>query len=131
QFEAGDAPLGKVTIEADNCAFGLDPTGAVLRLWDVHQLDRVLGALSYAGEGSLLSPRSSFALRYDEQGRPRPVDDERVEVDGLVLTDFQFAELAAHEVASSAVVRWSAPLQTEAPPGARPDRLHLPNLVEE
>jgi hypothetical protein len=121
---------GEISIEATACV--LAPEGekhaALIRLAGAARPEPILQALDWSGQGSVLAAGTQFVAWYDADGRRHAIDDRLVTIDGLVRTGFEFAAPTATTAAACEIVRWSAPLRSDEPPGVRAASLVLPRF---
>jgi hypothetical protein len=101
---------------------------ALIRLAGAARPEPILAALDWSGQGSVLAAETQFVAWYDGDGRRHAIDDRLVTIDGLVRTDFEFAAPTATTAAACEIVRWSAPLRSDEPPGVRAASLVLPRF---
>ncbi|MEX2112597.1 MAG: protein kinase [Pirellulales bacterium] len=120
--------LGAVVVTVIDSALVTNPQGALLILAGPERPEPLLRAISWNGQGSLVTAETAVAVWRGSEGREQPLPEDELEVAGLVRSDVTFAG-AAHEPPPSAsrITRWNAPLQSDSPPGCDTSVLFLPD----
>jgi serine/threonine protein kinase len=124
---AGEDDPGRLSIDAVDCVFAPREGGLLLSFLGKRPSTQSLRAIQWTGQGSLLAPATSFAGWRDDRGSSTSLDSASIRVDGLVLSQLQFAEAQSAEPAASQVVRWTAPIRSDKPPGIDSARLSAPS----
>jgi hypothetical protein len=115
---------GKVTIDARNCIFDIDPArGALLELSAADHTSPLESRIDWTGEGSLVPDGLATAarIRYAEDAAAPAVVE--VPFEGLIASTYQFAGGLSHEPADAEVADCDAPRRSPLPPGIRPGDL--------
>ncbi len=88
----------------------------------------VLAALDWSCQDSLISPGTTVAIWQQDQTR-ETLPDDALPLEGLVASQFDFADEAASNPGASKLQRWLAPMRTESPPGIGDDLPQPPDIV--
>lgn len=108
---------GRVAIHARNCVL-VPPHGeALIRLEGSEHPGRLLQAIVWRGQGSVLAEESPLVQWRRGDGQSRLAADEALSFEGLVRSSLGFAGAADARPASSQLIRWQAPLAAADPPG--------------
>ncbi|MEX0938410.1 MAG: protein kinase [Pirellulales bacterium] len=126
---AGENDPGRLSIDAVDCVFAPRDRGLLLNFLGERPSMEELRAIQWTGQGSLLAPATSFAGWRDDRGSSTPLDSASIRVDGLVLSQLDFAEAKSAQPAASQVVRWTAPIRSDKPPGIDPAQLSAPAAI--
>jgi hypothetical protein len=118
--------VGRITIRAAGCAFSPAEGIPLLSLAGTSPPGRLLNALEWTGQGSLVDPEAIIAGWIMENGRVRSMDDAAVSIAGLVRGAVTFAGPADSGPAASQITRWQVPLLTPDAPGIDPRMLAWP-----
>lgn len=114
---------GGVSIQADRCALVPGPQWPVLRFVGPESPERLLRAIQWIGQGSLVSPDTAIAQWVQPDGQTHTLDEAWLSMAGLVRSAVAFAGPTETGPAASRLVRWQAPLRSPDPPGIDPRRL--------
>jgi serine/threonine-protein kinase len=125
--ELEDEP-GTLAIEASDCAFFPAPGAALIALDGAQRPGRVLEALQWTGQGSVVAVDAPLAVWRGVGGLVHEADESGVQVEGIVRTEVGFAGSADDGPAASRIVRWQVPLRSPEPPGIGDAPLRLPSL---
>lgn len=115
---------GKISILATACVFAPRQGRPLVRIHSIEPPRRIMDALHWNGQGSLVAPRVSIFGWFGPNSRQMVVDEAELSIAGLVRSEVGFAGPPSNDPTTSRIVRWHAPLQTTAPPGIAPK--HLP-----
>ncbi len=119
--------LAPLSITANGCV--LAPEAGGLLMFTCRRatasLAGKLRGIEWLGGGSLTPPGTSVAIwRHDDATETLP--DDELSMDGLVASAVDFVGPATNDPANSRLKKWSAPVQSEAPPGIADDVPELP-----
>jgi len=117
---------GPIAIQSSGCVFATAEQAALLSFAGPKAPQRLLGAIQWTGQGSLLSSQTVVAQWRQPDGRTVALDDAAVSIAGLARSPLSFAGLAENEPSASRVVRWQGPLRSTAAPGVDPTTLFWP-----
>ncbi|MHB8900911.1 MAG: hypothetical protein ACYC6Y_19360, partial [Thermoguttaceae bacterium] len=115
-----------ISIDARLCVFEPGAAGGLLRFFGAAAPAGLAEAISWTGEGALLTPGLPVAQWIDASGKITALNEEAFSMAGLVRSPVEFAGPFEPAVASSAAIRWQAPLPTADAPGIRPDSVPQP-----
>jgi hypothetical protein len=122
---------GEINVLATACAFVPQPDVPLMRLTGVELPERLLAAIRWSGQGSLVGPHVAMIAWQGPDGRQQALDESSLSVAGLVRSEVQFAgEASSGDPAASRLIRWQAPLQSADPPGIDPTPLLTMNKAE-
>jgi serine/threonine protein kinase len=117
---------GKIAVQAESCAFVPAPRNPLILLVGEGSPERILSALDWTGQGSLISPEAIIAEWKRPMGQARTLDEASVSMAGMVRSAVTFAgDLDAGPTANR-VNRWQVPLRSASPPGIDPRPLVWP-----
>jgi hypothetical protein len=111
---------GEITVLATACAFVPEPGAPLLRLSATEMPQRLLSAVRWSGQGSLVAPHVPIIAWRGPDGREQTVDESSLVIAGLVRSEVEFAGPPSNDPAASRLIRWQAPLQSSEPPGIDP-----------
>ena len=122
------APLSRLTLTAAGCVFDLDrpadrstseATRPALIAWMSNRLpSNWKTAIDWQMEGILVSPDIDVIARIDpSSGRRTPIDESRLNIDGLVAARFEFAGPVSSQPADSVLKSSDAPRADATPLG--------------
>ena len=111
---------GEIAVLATACAFVPDAGVPLVRLTGAELPERLLGAMRWSGQGSLVPPHTAIIAWRGSDGRDETVDESALAIAGLVRSEVGFAGAASGDPAASRLMRWQAPLQSADPPGIDP-----------
>ncbi len=122
------AQAGRVLVRATYSVFAPAEGGALVTFHGDGDPMPILHNLTWEGEGTLVTPGTQVALQERPGGMPDRLDDRSVPIEGMVLSEVEFAGPAGAgsvggSAAPSRLLRWSAPLRSSDAPGCNPDRL--------
>jgi len=123
-----DNSLGTITISATDSALDTNPRGGLLILAGVQHPDRLLSAIAWNGQGSLVPPHTAVALWRQGARKQQTLSEDELAVAGLVRSDVEFAGNADGPASASRLTRWQVPLRSDEPPGANTNSLYLPPI---
>jgi eukaryotic-like serine/threonine-protein kinase len=115
---------GEITIVATACAFVPKQGMPLIGLTGAEIPDRLLAAIRWTGQGSLVAPRVPIVAWGMPDGQLQDMDESSLSIAGLVRSDVGFAGPVSNDPTASRLVRWQAPLQSADPPGIDPEPLH-------
>lgn len=118
--------LGRLEIDAGDCAFALASAAALVMYHGETRPGPLLKGLHWSGQGSVVSPRSRLAIWRMPEGRMLAAADEAVPIQGVARGEIGFSGGADEGPAGSRVVRWQGPPSSLHPPGIDGGSLHLP-----
>jgi hypothetical protein len=124
--EGPDDPPGTISVQANACALTMAPRGALLSFIGSRSPQRLLSAVQWTGQDSLVSPEAMVARWVQPDGRDSSLDDAGVSIAGLVRSAVVFAGPAEDSPSASRLVEWQAPLRSSTPPGIDPRALTWP-----
>jgi len=113
-----DSATGPISIQAGNCVFDTHSSSALL-VFEGVKPSQLLGAVSWNGHGSLVTPSASIAQWHARQGTLESVEEDQIEIAGLTRAEVTFAGPIDGPPGASRIVEWQGPLRSEEPPGAR------------
>ncbi len=108
---------GEITVNATACVFALNAKEPLMCFHDAAISERFVRALRWAGQGSLVTPRSPILAVRNSSNHVEIVDESSLSIAGLVRSEVEFAGDASGGAAASRALRWQAPLQSANPPG--------------
>ena len=111
---------GEITVLATACALVPEPGVPLVRVTGAEMPERLLTAVRWSGQGSLVTPRTPIIAWRGPDGRQQAVDESSLSIAGLVRSEVGFAGEASNDPAASRLIRWQAPLQSADPPGIDP-----------
>jgi hypothetical protein len=114
---------GEIAVLATACAFVPEPGVPLVRLMGKEMPGRLLTAIRWTGQGSLVAPQVPILAWRGQDGRQQNVDESSLSIAGLVRSEVGFAGEASNDPAASRLVRWQAPLQSADPPGVATESL--------
>ncbi|MBL9124171.1 MAG: hypothetical protein JNG90_11105, partial [Planctomycetaceae bacterium] len=123
RYAAAEAEPGRIAVTANDCVLALDPQGSLLHFLGTQPPARLLAALEWHGQGSVLAPPGVLAAWQTPGGSTEPVEAARLRIAGLVKSDVGFAGAPRDAFAASRAVRWQVPLRSPDPPGIDETRL--------
>jgi eukaryotic-like serine/threonine-protein kinase len=115
-----------VAISAVGTALDIDRDAALLVLAGAERPERLLQAITWGGEGSLVTPEVVMAEWINRAGKRQVLVEEELEIAGLVRSRAEFAGHAEEGPKASRLLRWQAPLRSPDPPGIDSNRLYSP-----
>jgi len=125
--ESGNSTAdASLRVEASGCVLAPRREGALIVLRTARAPAAALRAVTWRGEGSVVTPSTPTVSWLSGDGEPRTVADARLAIEGLVRTDLGFAGDAEDGPDASRLVRWQVPLRSTRPPGIGDGRLSLP-----
>ena len=117
------AEPGRISVSANDCVLTLHPLGSMLHFAGTQSPARILAAMDWLGQGSVISPQGTIASWQAPGGRSEPVDPGRLRIVGLVKSAVGFAGPARDGIYASRAVQWQVPLVSPDPPGIDETRL--------
>jgi hypothetical protein len=122
------AQAGRVLVRATHSVFAPAEGGALVTFHGDGDPMPIVHNLAWEGEGALVTPGTHVALQERPGGMPQRLDDSSIPIEGLVLSEVEFAGPAGADssggrAAASRLLRWSAPLRSSDAPGCNPNRL--------
>jgi serine/threonine protein kinase len=117
---------GKISVQAESCAFVPGPHNPLIRLSGEGSPQRILSSLDWTGQGSLISPEAVIAQWKRPAGQPRTLDEASVSMAGMVRSAVTFAGDLDVSPTANRVNRWQVPLRSASPPGIDPRPLVWP-----
>jgi hypothetical protein len=96
---------------------------ALLTLAGAEPPGRVVEAVEWSGEGSLIGMEAPVAVWRGPDAGVHPVDDSRLAISGVARSTVEFAGPPAQGPAASRITQWQGPLRSPDPPGADSSRL--------
>jgi serine/threonine-protein kinase len=126
RYERLEANSGSITISATDSVFGGNPHGGLLILSGSQHPRSMLGAITWNGQGSLVTPESAVVLWRNGSGSTQELPEDEMEVAGLVRSSIDFVGPAQGPPGASRITRWQGPLRSADPPGANVSLLSLP-----
>jgi hypothetical protein len=117
---------GQIVISVADSALVTNPGGALLLFCGPHRPDALARAISWNGQGSLITRDAVVALWRSRADKELALGEDKIEIGGLVRSEVEFAGTADGRPAASRITRWQAPLRSAEPPGAATDALFLP-----
>jgi serine/threonine-protein kinase len=117
---------GPITITANDSALAGNPHGGLLVFNGAQHPDRLLQAITWNGQGSIVGGQTAMALWRSGPRRQQNLPDDELEIAGLVRSEVEFAGGAEGPPSASRVIRWQVPLRSADPPGANANSLFLP-----
>ncbi len=121
-----EGELGAVVVAVTDSALVTNPHGTLIILAGPQRPEPLLRAISWSGQGSLVTDDTSVAAWRDATGRQRAIAEDELEIAGLVRSTVTFAGAAHEPPVASRITRWNAPLQSDSPPGCDTSVLYLP-----
>ena len=115
-----------IEISATACALDTNPEGGLLIFVGTERPDRWLRAITWSGEGSLVTPQAAMALWHGPGDKREVLPDDALEIAGLVRSRVEFAGGAQGPPSASRLIRWQAPLRSPEAPGIDSNSLYLP-----
>jgi hypothetical protein len=125
-YSALEQQAGSISIQTNNSVLATNAQSSLLSFVGPVAPERLLSAIEWTGQGSLVVPETMVARWRNAEGRLSVLDDSSVSIAGLVRSTVGFADAADRGPAASRIVRWQAPLQSASPPGADPRGLAWP-----
>jgi hypothetical protein len=119
----GENQPGEMTIVSTQCAFSPKSGEALIRVVGAESPGRLLGAVRWSGQGSLVTPETPIGVWCEPDGRQQPLDESSLAIAGLVRSAVGFAGVVSRDPATSRLVHWQAPLQSADPPGISPNSI--------
>jgi serine/threonine protein kinase len=123
EFTKIAARPGSLSIRANGSAFVTRPDTTLLSFSGASSPERLLSALYWTGQGSLVCSKTVIAGWRRGDGQTEVLDDAAVSMAGLVRSKVGFAGSAEEGPAGSQIVEWQVPLRTSDPPGIDPGGL--------
>ncbi len=117
---------GLIVISVAESVLVTNPRGGLLVFRGEQRPDKLLRAIAWSGQGSLITAKTAVALWYPSGQSSQVLAEDDLAVAGLVRSDVEFAGPADGPPSMSRITRWQAPLQSIDPPGANVDVLYLP-----
>ncbi|MBN2476839.1 MAG: protein kinase [Pirellulales bacterium] len=121
-----EGPPGEISIQTTDCVLAPRRGTGLLCFPGPQSPEVVLRSLSWAGQGTLVTPEAIVAAWVRSDGSPQVLDDEAVSIAGVVRSAVEFAGEASSGPEASRVLRWQAPLRSNEPPGIDPAGAHWP-----
>jgi serine/threonine protein kinase len=121
-----EGQVGRITIRAAGCAFSLSVGAPLLSFIGPSPPGRLLEAVEWTGQGSIVDPQTLIAGWTSEDGQFRSIDDAAVSIAGLVRSSVTFAGPADGGPDASRLTRWQVPVMSPNPPGIDPQMLTWP-----
>jgi serine/threonine-protein kinase len=118
--------LGAIVITVNDSALVTNPRGALLAFAGPQRPAALLRAITWNGQGSLVTDETAVAEWRDAAGREHVLDEDELEIGGLVRSEVSFAGAAYEPPHASRITRWNAPLQSDSAPGCDTSSLRLP-----
>lgn len=114
-----------IEIELINSVFALESTSALVELSGPAVRPDWAEAIRISGDGSLLSPDSVLITQQDAESQLNsPLESEELQVEGLIVDEFEFAGPRSPNPHDSVVVKSRAPRRPGTPmPGIDADQL--------
>jgi hypothetical protein len=126
RYRQTNEEIGAIVVTATDSALVTNPQGALLLLAGPQRPEHLLRAISWNGQGSLVTDDTAVASWRDATGRQRLISEDELEIAGLVRSTVTFDGAAHEPPAASRITRWNAPLQSDSPPGCDTTVLFLP-----
>ncbi len=117
---------GPITISATDCVLEGDRQGGLLVLWGTQRPERLMSAITWSGQGSLVTPHTPMAVWRAGSRKQQVLPENELEVAGLVRSSVEFAGRPDGPPSASRITRWQGPLRSADPPGALTHALSLP-----
>ena len=118
---------GEIAITVSDSALVTNPRGGLLVFSGAERPDALLKAISWNGQGSLVTPDTAVALWRAHGDKAQVLAEDELEIAGLVRSQVDFAGSAAGPPAGSRITRWQVPLRSADPPGANVNSLVVPS----
>jgi len=122
-YQQTEGQPGEVAVQAAGCAFVPQAGTPLLLFCGPDAPTRLVGAMRWTGQGSLVSPGTVIAAWRRPDGGRHALDEAAVSMAGLVRSDVGFAGDRQAGPAANAILRWQAPLQSADAPGIDPRAL--------
>lgn len=115
-----------ISIQADGCALVTRPDAPLLSFVGPVRPERILGAIRWTGQGSLVLPEAVVAAWRKPEGDVQVLDDELVSMAGLVRSKVEFAGPPERGPEANRIVRCQVPLRSASLPGIDPQAIAWP-----
>ncbi|HEX3727500.1 MAG TPA: protein kinase [Pirellulales bacterium] len=125
RYGPGAKPRFGVAISVTDSALATNPRGALLAFVGRERPDRLLNSISWRGHGSLTTPDVAMATWTSRPGKRQALEDDALEVGGLVRSSVQFSGGPDGAASASRLTRWQVPLRSDEPPGINSNSLNL------
>jgi hypothetical protein len=126
RYKQHKPPFGQIRISVADSALVTNPRGGLLIFAGPTRPDELLRAVSWSGQGSLVTPETTVAVWRSRPNREQALAEDELDVDGLVRSDVQFEGSADGRLTASRITDWQAPLQSAEAPGANVNTLYSP-----
>jgi eukaryotic-like serine/threonine-protein kinase len=130
ELDNDDDSNGTIVVNTSACVFAPQETGSLVLFCGQRKpriIGGVLAALDWNCQDSLISPGMTIAAWQHDQAREM-LSDEMLPLEGLVASQFDFADEASSNPSDSKLQRWLAPVRTESTPGIGDDLPQPPDL---
>src|SRR5262249_13815034 len=117
RYRQGDSVPGPIEISVIASVLETGNHGALLEFVGAQRPEESLGAITWTGDGSLVTPSSTIALWLGRGDKRQQLPEDSLEIAGLVRSRVEFAGSAGGPPAGSQVIRWQAPLRSPDAPG--------------
>ena len=129
-----ETPLSRLTLTADGCVFDLavgktasssTASRSTLIAWMSKRLPtNWASAIEWQMSAVLVAPNIDVVTLIDpSNGRRRPIDETRLDIDGIVAAPFEFVGVVNSRSSDSQLKSFDAPLPSPTKVGVQADRL--------
>lgn len=126
RFERMEDPPGSVAIRTHGCVLAIAASAGLLSFVGPTPPDRLLAAIQWTGEGSLVPPDTIITQWRRNDGSLQTFDESSLSIAGVVRSVAGFAGPADGRPDAHRLLRWQAPLRSADPPGIDPHALDWP-----
>lgn len=123
--QAAEQP-GKIAVQADGCVLAPAPGAALISLLGEGSPEKLLTAIDWTGQGSLITPETPIAQWRRSAGPAETLDESALSMAGVVRSAVSFAGPIEAGPSASRASRWQVPLRSSQPPGVDPRSLVWP-----
>lgn len=123
-YTAIPADAGRIALVANDCVFSPHPAGSLLHFEGPQSPVRLLSAIDWTGQGSVITPQGVLIAWRNAAGQSDRLNPAGLRIAGLVKSEVGFAGPPRAGAAASRAVRWQVPLRSPDPPGI--DAAQLP-----
>lgn len=130
-YEATLAAPGPIVIQAVQSGLFPSTGKSLLTLAGSEPPGRVVEAVEWTGEGSLIGLQAAVAMWQSPDAATHPVDDSRLAISGVARSAVQFAGAVGDGPEACRITQWQGPLRSPDPPGVDTSRLPALSRVPE
>jgi hypothetical protein len=110
---------GRMVVRANSCVFDPWAESGLVEVADPPMAETARRSLEWGGDGSILSQDAPFLTARSRSADDSLVTEEGFDVAGIVRGRFEYIGSAEEGYQASQVLNWTAPLQSDLPPGIR------------